>query len=249
MMFCRTKTQSSQAGFSLVELMVSMTLFVTVLTISTGTLLTLVDANLKVQRTKLAMSNMTFVLDSMTREIRTGTEWFCGRTVDDGSDPDIPGRRGSHAETFFHPSQDAVYPNSVNDCNNSGLSYSDPYRARFFSFVEGGGSLTGGLTGANSNRITYYHDTETNRIFRILGGDRTEGAAISPADIQIDALLFIVSDTKVYRPSQGSAGDDTVQPSVTIHVSGRTLSNGTYVPENDTTFTIQTTVGQRSLDV
>ena len=68
-------------GFTLVELLVSVFLFSVVMTISLGTLIVLIDANQKAQGVQAVMSNLSFSLDSMTRNIRTARGYFC----DDGT--------------------------------------------------------------------------------------------------------------------------------------------------------------------
>ena len=65
-------------GFTLVELMVSLTVFSVVMLISTGVLLVMIDVNAKGQALYSSYSNLTFALDSMTREIRTGRNYYCG---------------------------------------------------------------------------------------------------------------------------------------------------------------------------
>lgn len=64
-------------GFSLIELMVALTIFSIVMTISLGTLLTLIDANNKAQALSSAMTNLSFALDSISRSLRTGSEFYC----------------------------------------------------------------------------------------------------------------------------------------------------------------------------
>ncbi len=64
-------------GFSLVELMVSLSIFSIVMTLSVSTLLVLIDANAKAQALSSAMTNVTFALDSMTRNLRTGSNYYC----------------------------------------------------------------------------------------------------------------------------------------------------------------------------
>ncbi len=64
-------------GFSLVELMVSLSIFSIVMTLSVSTLLVLIDANAKAQALSSAMTNITFALDSMTRNLRTGSNFYC----------------------------------------------------------------------------------------------------------------------------------------------------------------------------
>lgn len=67
-------------GFTLVELMVSLSIFSIVMVISVGTLLIMIDINAKAQAVYSSTSNLSFALDSMTREIRTGYHYYCYAT-------------------------------------------------------------------------------------------------------------------------------------------------------------------------
>ena len=68
---------SSIRGFSLIEMMVSLSVFSIVMTISIGTLLIMVDANAKAQALYSSTTNLSFALDSMTREMRMGYHYYC----------------------------------------------------------------------------------------------------------------------------------------------------------------------------
>ncbi len=65
-------------GFSLIEVLVSLSLFTIVMTISVGVLMILIDSNARAQNMQEVMTNLSFALDSITREIRTGSDYFCG---------------------------------------------------------------------------------------------------------------------------------------------------------------------------
>lgn len=73
----KSSIQNSSKGFTLIELMVSLSVFAIVMVVSTGTLLTFIDANAKAQAVYEATENLAFALDSMTREIRTGYHYYC----------------------------------------------------------------------------------------------------------------------------------------------------------------------------
>lgn len=75
---------SHRRGFSLIELLVSMALFIVVLTIGVGALMVLISSNAKAQNMQAAVSNIQFALDSMSREIRTGYAYYCSTSA--GSD-------------------------------------------------------------------------------------------------------------------------------------------------------------------
>jgi prepilin-type N-terminal cleavage/methylation domain-containing protein len=70
-------------AFTLVELMVSLTVFSIVMLISTSTLLIMIDANAKAQALYSASTNLSFALDSITREIRMGYGYHCSEIVGD----------------------------------------------------------------------------------------------------------------------------------------------------------------------
>ena len=72
------RTKRNTAGFTLVELLVSVSLFAVVMMISVGTLLSLVDANRQSQSLKSVTNNLNFALDTMTRTLRTGLDFSCG---------------------------------------------------------------------------------------------------------------------------------------------------------------------------
>lgn len=70
-------------GFSLIELMVSLSVFAIIMVASVGTLLTMVDANAKAQALYTATTNLSFALDSITREIRMGYNYYCSDNLSD----------------------------------------------------------------------------------------------------------------------------------------------------------------------
>ncbi len=71
------KRNNASKGFTLVEMMVSLSIFAIVMTISVGTLLIMIDVNAKAQALYSSGTNLSFALDSMTREIRTGYHYNC----------------------------------------------------------------------------------------------------------------------------------------------------------------------------
>lgn len=66
------KTLSKQKGFTLIELMVAVTLFAIVMVISMGAILTVVNGNKKNQTMQIAINNLNYAVESMTRAIKTG---------------------------------------------------------------------------------------------------------------------------------------------------------------------------------
>lgn len=64
-------------GFTLVEMLVSISVFMVVMTVATGSLLSIIDANGKAQSLKSAVNNLNFAIESMGKEIRVGTNYSC----------------------------------------------------------------------------------------------------------------------------------------------------------------------------
>lgn len=193
-------------GFSLIELLVSMTLFIVVLVMAVGSLLVLINANAKAQNMQSAVSNVQFALDSMAREIRTGFAYYCSTS----SATDM-------TQGFSHTS----------DCASKGV---------YLSIIEGGTSLTGG---ASNGRIAYRYDSTTQSIQRKLGVG--SWVRLTDPKVVITTMHFNVANTST-RTQNGNL----LQPNVTIYVSGHVAG---VAPGTDSSFTLQTTVTKRVLDL
>ena len=66
---------SSQGGYTLIELMVSMTIFALVMVAATAAYLSFIAYNRQAQATASVMNSLSYSIDSMTREIRSGTNY------------------------------------------------------------------------------------------------------------------------------------------------------------------------------
>lgn len=67
----------NHGGFTLVEMLIAISLFVIVTTISLGAILSIFDANRKAQSSKTAVDNLNLSLENMVRTIRFGTNYHC----------------------------------------------------------------------------------------------------------------------------------------------------------------------------
>lgn len=83
---CPAKPRRSR-GFTLIELMVSVSVFVIIMVISMGSILSIFDANKKSQSLRTVMDNLNFTLEVMTRTIRFGTNYHCDVTTGDITTP------------------------------------------------------------------------------------------------------------------------------------------------------------------
>jgi len=69
---------AGRRGFTLIELLVSVTIFSIVMTMALGALLSLSVAARRAEALKSAIDNLSFGVDSMSRAIRTGSNYHCG---------------------------------------------------------------------------------------------------------------------------------------------------------------------------
>ena len=65
-------------GFTLVEILTAVSLFIVVMTVATGAILQVTQANRKTESLKVVMDNLNFALESMSRDIRFGKNYHCG---------------------------------------------------------------------------------------------------------------------------------------------------------------------------
>jgi prepilin-type N-terminal cleavage/methylation domain-containing protein len=65
-------------GFTLVEMIVAVALFAIVMTVATGAIFTIVNANRNAQSINSVITNLNFAVESMLRDIRTGYDYSCG---------------------------------------------------------------------------------------------------------------------------------------------------------------------------
>lgn len=71
-------------GFTLVEIMVSISVFAVIMLISSGSIYSVFDANRKSQTLRGVMDNLNLSLEAMTRTIRFGSRYHCDITQGGG---------------------------------------------------------------------------------------------------------------------------------------------------------------------
>lgn len=100
------KNYRTNAGFTLVEVMVAVGIFAIVVTIGLAALLSINVSYTNSRAQQLAMDQMNFAMETMSREIRVGYNYFCSnnRTVSydtpNGSSHDCRGN-GGNTFAFF----------------------------------------------------------------------------------------------------------------------------------------------------
>lgn len=69
-------------GFSLIEIMVTISIFSVILVMSMGSIFTVLDANRKSQTLRAVMDNVNTSMEGMTRTIRFGRNYHCDSSGD-----------------------------------------------------------------------------------------------------------------------------------------------------------------------
>ncbi len=77
-----SKITMSNKGFTLIEVMVSVSIFSIVMLVATGSVFSIVEANKKTHSLKSVMTNLNFALESMARDMRVGLKYSCNGVGD-----------------------------------------------------------------------------------------------------------------------------------------------------------------------
>lgn len=79
------RTSTTKTGFTLIEMLVAVSLFSIVLLICLGSIMTIVDVNKKSQTLTTVMNDLNFTLENMTRSMKTGTIQLAANSSNDYS--------------------------------------------------------------------------------------------------------------------------------------------------------------------
>ncbi len=81
------KKQQKNSGFTLIELMVATSIFVVIMLAAMSSLFVMLDAAKSSRALRLAMDNVNFTMESITRSVRMGTNYYCVLVGDSAPDP------------------------------------------------------------------------------------------------------------------------------------------------------------------
>ncbi len=71
------KAPKLREGFTLIEIMVAVSIFSLVMLVAIGSVLSIVSANRKAQALNTVINNLNFALEGMVRDLRTGYDYDC----------------------------------------------------------------------------------------------------------------------------------------------------------------------------
>lgn len=118
--FDKTGVSSAKAerGFTLVEILVSIAIFLVIMTISMGSVVTIMDANRKSGSLKVVMTNLNFALEIMSREIKFGDTYGCSISTCSSGDTTINFTSSDGLDTVYR-----LNSGRIEKSTNAGASF------------------------------------------------------------------------------------------------------------------------------
>lgn len=220
----RKKTSPSfTAGFTLIEMMISVAIFTVVMVYGVASLLSSNQSYRQTQNLRKAIDNLSFSIEDMARSLRVGTNYQC-------------------ASMFATPLVDNTFPDVfVNDSADlagagfgPGIACPEGAGAIFFESAEGDPAEDSDQYGF----MMLYNEENVGKLYKTTDGGAS-WLVITPPSVELDPIRsgFVVVGT-------GTTLDaDFTQPMVFMHLVG-TVQYGSIV----TPFNLQTSVSQRALD-
>lgn len=214
----KLRLQNSQ-GFTLLEMMVSVSIFTIVMTISIGAILTLDGSLQKAKTMRAAVENVSFALEGMAKKIRTGD--FINCSTDPANNFEVVG---------------ATNNISPRDCPNGGRRITFLYAEQneYVSYQFRSGAIEVG-----TYNILRTPADESNNV--LTGSDVT----IEDMKFYVTGACPPEANRSGKTSYCSSPDSPNLQPLIKITLTGRANPGKA---SSDTRFTIQTTVSPRILD-
>lgn len=207
-----------QKGFTLVEVMIAVGLFVVVMVAGIGAILSANTSHKKTQSQRTILDSMSFVLEDMSRNLRLGSSYRCPAGVSaaaSGSDEYLTG--------FL------LGGTAPSDCGPGS-------EARSIAFETQTGDPTN-----DSDQVVYLFYNE--RLYKSINGG-VDYFAMTPPGVKLsDQSGFTVVGAYPYTDPSGTSTTDDVQPRIIIRLSGKIMYK-----DIETPFDLQTTVSARLID-
>jgi prepilin-type N-terminal cleavage/methylation domain-containing protein len=215
----KMKSSRVQSGFTLIEMMVSVSIFLIVMTIVLGALLSIIDGNKKTQSINSVANNLNAALESFTRDIKTGYNYRCSPV-------------GSNVETITD-----LTSISINSCDPL-TALSIGQRLTFVSTISGSPRIVQYWLQENAG-------IDTKGIVKRFCPANITDTALCPGEYHTAVITSPEIDVrqmdlyaKVPYPGQD-------QPGVFIVIKGTAFINKTQSSD----FSVQTFISQRLLNI
>lgn len=213
--------KKSFCGFTLIELMVSSAIFITVASLSMEALLAMQKSYVRIDGLRSVMDSVNTGFDLMTRDVRYGTVFFCGNSIEDAN------------RSLRNP---CPYTGAPSDGGSaimfkpSGAS-SASVRKGYFLYNKKVYEYAINALGATSSLPITGDDVFIDSLKFFVQGSNTTAASVAAGNAE----------------NAPATGTDNQQPLITITIAGR--SGASNNKTNDSFFHLQTTVVPRSVDL
>jgi prepilin-type N-terminal cleavage/methylation domain-containing protein len=169
-------TSHLKNGFTLVELLVSLAIFSIVVVASLGAMLSIADANRRVQKTRAVLDNLSLSMESISRNLRLGSTYHCEKI-----------------SSNVIPNSNLGVTQNCRDSTNNPILYGD-----FIAFEDQFGNQID-----NSDQAYYYLDEVSGRIMYKKFNAATT-TALTSDDLTIKSLRFYVTGVGTSTPPNAS---------------------------------------------
>jgi len=92
MIFFKVQKNKYNKGFSLVEMLVAIGIFMSIMTIAISSLISIMGSTKKAQAIKSTIDSVTFAIENISRDMRVGTDYDCSPSVPSSRDCTTGGR-------------------------------------------------------------------------------------------------------------------------------------------------------------
>jgi len=215
------KHAGKKGGFTLIEMLVAVTLFAMVMVVATSAIFTIVNADKKAEALNSVVNNLNFSIESMVRDMKTGIRYTC------------PSSNGTYTNS---PALDAsIYADEISAshdlCTDATIAVP---AVTLFSTLSG-----------SPKAVEYrYMPADANGTGRIVHTDLQTGSTPEVSYVMTSPEINVTS-VKFYVANPGNGGTPKIQPSIFI-----TITAEANVGDNQVTkFRIQTFVSQRILNI
>jgi prepilin-type N-terminal cleavage/methylation domain-containing protein len=175
----------SARGFTLIEMLVATAVFMSVMTVAVSALITIINADKQSQNIKTTTDAVTFAIDTMSRDMRVGTDYTC---LKDSTPTDGP--QGSEQSDCAGGSRTVGYLNNSgqyikysftppNGTNSSGVLTENTCDSDFTTCSSE--DLISSDSGANISNVEFY----------VMGVDCENGGGICSAKAQPGVLISV----------------------------------------------------------
>lgn len=225
--FSSENKNMAQKGFTLVEMLVVLGLFSFIMTLATSVLYSTQAVNVKLSETQVVLDNVSVSLETMTRDIRYGSDFHCADTVPDTT-----------ISTSYQLRRNCSYDNV--GANHGG-------RVLILKPVD---------AATSTDRVAYYASTTPTGMViekdEYFYGKPKATYQITADDVRIKSLVFYVtgaSSTVLAKDEfdvEIPGTNDYIQPLITLMINGETVplkESATPTP-----FVVQTSISSRVLD-